>query len=116
VAFASWFVSLLLSLFGLMPRKQRSDGTEAMYLAAIRYKRRMLICSSLFCFLGVCMAGLTVFSKAFPTILPNQAPANFVFIKGGEFTMGSPENEVGHGPYETQHQVKVSDFYILKVG
>jgi len=30
--------------------------------------------------------------------------------------MGSPENEVGHGPYETLHQVKASDFYILKVG
>ena len=48
--------------------------------------------------------------------------ANFVFISGGEFTMGSPVGEVGRDIYklssiesnETQHQVRVSDFYISK--
>ncbi len=122
LAFASWFVSLLLSLFGLISGKgkqnaggrEKSVSVEALYQAIIRYKRRMLIGSSIFCFIGVCFAGLTVFSNAFPTILPNQAPQNFVFIKGSEFTMGSPENEVGRGPDETQHQVKVSDYYMSK--
>ncbi|TLU87502.1 MAG: formylglycine-generating enzyme family protein [Chlorobium sp.] len=121
-AFASWFVSLLLSLFGLISGKgrqnaggkEKSVSVEALYQAIIRYKRRMLIGSSIFCFLGVCFAGLTVFSNAFPTMLPNQAPQNFVLIRGGEFTMGSPENEVGHQPNETQHQVKVSDYYMSK--
>ena len=37
-----------------------------------------------------------------------------VFVKGGEFTMGSPENEVDRRDNETQHQVKLSDFYICK--
>ena len=37
-----------------------------------------------------------------------------VFVKGGVFTMGSPENEVGRSQDETQHQVKLSDFYICK--
>jgi sulfatase modifying factor 1 len=118
-AFASWFVSLLLSLFGLMPRKQRSDGAEAMYLAAIRYKRRMLIGSSLSCFLGVCMAGLTFVSVPSSSVAPSttkakQVPQNFVLIHGGEFMMGSPENEVGHQPDETQHKVKLTDFYMGK--
>jgi len=41
-------------------------------------------------------------------------PGNFVLIRGGEFTMGSPANESGHESDETQHQVKVSDFYLCK--
>ena len=40
--------------------------------------------------------------------------ANFVLIHGSEFTMGSPETEVGRSTDETQHQVKVSDFYMGK--
>ena len=40
---------------------------------------------------------------------------DFVLIHGGEFTlMGSPETEVGRATDETQHQVKVSDFYMGK--
>ena len=38
----------------------------------------------------------------------------FVQIRSGEFTMGSPAGEVGHQNDETQHQVKVSDFYMSK--
>jgi formylglycine-generating enzyme required for sulfatase activity len=38
-----------------------------------------------------------------------------VFIKGGTFLMGSPENEVGRNTErETQHEVKLSDFYMAK--
>jgi len=89
-----------------------------MYLAAIRYKLRMLIGSSFSSFLGVCMAVLTFvgtpLSPMHGKIQAIQAPANFVFIHGGEFTMGSPTSEVGHSSNETQHQVKVSDFYMSK--
>jgi len=38
----------------------------------------------------------------------------FVPIRGGEFTMGSSEGEVGHKNDEVRHQVKVSDFYMSK--
>jgi len=41
-------------------------------------------------------------------------PANFVYIKGGTFMMGSPAYEPGHRNSETQHQVTVSSFYMCK--
>ena len=41
-------------------------------------------------------------------------PENFVLIRGGEFTMGSPIYESGRSAVEVQHQVKVSDFYMSK--
>jgi formylglycine-generating enzyme required for sulfatase activity len=44
----------------------------------------------------------------------NKIPANFVLIQGGVFTMGSPKNEVNRYDEETQHQVKLSDFYLCK--
>jgi len=62
---------------------------------------------------------LTVF-MLFSGALPAKAaaalfdPSNFVLIHGGEFTMGSPETEKGRSTIETQHQVKVSDFYMGK--
>ena len=37
-----------------------------------------------------------------------------VYVKGGTFTMGSPESEVGRSYKETQHQVTVSDFFMGK--
>ncbi|MEO1416235.1 MAG: formylglycine-generating enzyme family protein [Bacteroidota bacterium] len=37
-----------------------------------------------------------------------------VLIKGGTFTMGSPEREEGRDSDETQHQVALSDYYIGK--
>ena len=141
LAFSSWFVSLLLSLFALLSGKTRRDPAaqsrvtsnkgkpvtvEALYLASARSKRRRLLASSLFCFTGICFAGLTVFSAAFPGISSMQSPANFVLIRGSEFTMGSPETEVGRDAAkalyqslclnysETQHHVKVNDFYMSK--
>jgi len=53
-------------------------------------------------------------------------PANFVLIRGGEFTMGSPEGEVGRAEVkafwqqqgidysETQHKVRLSNFFMSK--
>ncbi|MEO1416237.1 MAG: formylglycine-generating enzyme family protein [Bacteroidota bacterium] len=41
-------------------------------------------------------------------------PADMVYVKGGTFTMGSPESEEGRGTNETQHRVTVSDFLIGK--
>ncbi len=141
LAFLSWFLSLLLSLFALLSGKtQRATATknnatgnkgkpasaEALYLASARSKRRRLLASSLFCFTGICFAGLTIFSAAFPGLTSMQSPANFVLIRGSEFTMGSPETEVGRDAAkafyqsfglnysETQHQVKVNDFYMSK--
>ncbi len=129
LAFLSWFLSLLLSLFALLSSKtQRATAAkgsaagnkgkpvtvEALYLASARSKRRRLLASSLFCFTGICFAGLTIFSAAFPGLTSMPSSANFVLIHGSEFTMGSPETEVGRSTDETQHQVKVSDFYMGK--
>jgi formylglycine-generating enzyme required for sulfatase activity len=41
-------------------------------------------------------------------------PDSFVFIQGGSYLMGSPEDEAERNNYETQHQVKVGDFYMAK--
>ena len=40
--------------------------------------------------------------------------SDFVLIRGGLFTMGSPTGEVDRFDNETQHQVKVSDFYLCR--
>jgi len=40
--------------------------------------------------------------------------ADMVLVKGGTFTMGSPENEEGRYDNETQHEVTLSDFLIGK--
>ena len=69
-------------------------------------------------------AELTLFSTTLSAT--TTVPANFVLIRGGEFTMGSPEGEVGRVEAkavaqkygikysETQHQVRVSTFYMSK--
>ncbi len=43
-----------------------------------------------------------------------EVPPNFVRIPEGEFTMGSQECIVNREREETQHQVKVGDFYLCK--
>jgi len=70
------------------------------------------------------LAGVMMFSTTLYAIVP--VPKNFVLIRGGEFTMGSPESEVGRDAVkavykqfgidysETQHQVRLSNFYISK--
>jgi len=55
------------------------------------------------------VAAFMFFSGALPAIA-----MEFVLIRGSTFTMGSPEGEVDHEIDETEHQVKVSDFYIAK--
>jgi formylglycine-generating enzyme required for sulfatase activity len=49
-----------------------------------------------------------------PLPLPavRQTPSDFVRIEGGTFTMGSPRTEANRDRDETQHQVKVSSFYM----
>ena len=59
-------------------------------------------------------AVLMFFSAALPASAAAVLRADFVLIRGGEFTMGSPETEVGRLSDETQHQVKVSDFYMSR--
>lgn len=43
---------------------------------------------------------------------PVGAPEGFVFITGGSFQMGSPNEEAWRSADETRHEVTVSDFYI----
>ncbi len=49
-----------------------------------------------------------------PAVVLPKTPPNFVFIRGALFTMGSPTGEVDRIDNETQHQVKVSDFYLCR--
>ena len=44
----------------------------------------------------------------------SRVPNNFVLIKGGTFTMGSPASEPEREMDETQRRVTVSDFYIAQ--
>jgi formylglycine-generating enzyme required for sulfatase activity len=60
----------------------------------------ILFCCSLVCF------------SAFAVTAQTNAPAGFVLIRGGTFTMGSPAGEPERGTDETQHRVTVSDFYM----
>ncbi|TLU88442.1 MAG: hypothetical protein FDX21_00070 [Chlorobium sp.] len=76
-AFVCWFIVLALSLFSLTPRKWPVDRSklrsntpaatgqplsiEEFFKATATYKRRLLVASTLFCFAGICLAGLTIF-------------------------------------------------------
>jgi formylglycine-generating enzyme required for sulfatase activity len=60
-----------------------------------------------------------IVASSVPAIFQPEIPSsavlvNYVLIRGGEFTMGSPAKEPEHDSDETQHQVKVSDFYLCK--
>ena len=55
--------------------------------------------------------GLIMMTHAATYKAPN---ADFVLIKGGTFTMGSPESEDWRSNDETQHSVTVSSFYMAK--
>ena len=76
-AFVFWFIALVLSLFSLRPRKWKVDRSklrsnkpaapgqplsiEEFFKATATYKRRLLVAATLFCFTGICLAGLTIF-------------------------------------------------------
>lgn len=55
---------------------------------------------------------LSCTAKSGFTHIENTAPEGFVFIQGGTFLMGSPQNERGHSIYETQNSVTVDSFCI----
>lgn len=44
----------------------------------------------------------------------NAPSSDFVLIKGGSFTMGSPESEDWRSNDETQHRVTIASFYMAK--
>jgi len=73
-------------------------------------KRLCSVVSALF------LAVFMLFSGALPAKAAAALfePANYVLIRGGEFTMGSPAGEVDHQNNETQHQVRLSSFYMSK--
>jgi formylglycine-generating enzyme required for sulfatase activity len=54
------------------------------------------------------------FQQCLESINSKIPPRNFVRIPAGEFTMGSPKTEAERYEDETQHQVKVSEFYLCK--
>ena len=107
------FVNSFCSLQGQAAYERGRGGTWLLRVAGL------LVVLGIFCFLGVC----TVSQKASAAVF---VPESFVFIRGGEFTMGSPEGEIGRAATkafwqifgidysETQHQVKVSDFAMSK--
>jgi sulfatase modifying factor 1 len=43
-----------------------------------------------------------------------EAPPQFVFVEGGEFTMGSPATELNRAADEVPHRVRLNDFYISR--
>lgn len=60
--------------------------------------------------------GLDNMQQTQSTLSDNGVPADiddgFVYIKGGTYTMGSPDTENWRGEDETQHQVSVESFYM----
>ena len=65
------------------------------------------------CF-GTLAFGITLFDYNLDCWCEKVVPSNFVFIRGGEFMMGSSDGEVGRKNDEVQHQVRLSDFYMSK--
>ena len=60
----------------------------------------------------LCLVGLMVYNSSLSAAVC--VPRNFIRIHGGEFTIGSPESEVGRQKDEIQHSARVSDFYMSK--
>jgi formylglycine-generating enzyme required for sulfatase activity/uncharacterized caspase-like protein len=51
-------------------------------------------------------------ARAEPSVAPGPLEPEMVLVRGGRFTMGSPETEEGRDKDERQHTVKVGDFYL----
>ena len=64
------------------------------------------------CLVIACLAVFALAGIMSPEMQAAQEPSGFVFIRGGEFAMGSPAGEVGRVYDETRRQVKVGDFYL----
>ncbi len=62
--------------------------------------------------LVILLVGLTALNSSLSAA--GCVPENFIKIHGGEFTIGSPESEVGRQNDEIQHRASVSDFYMSK--
>ncbi|WP_076792423.1 formylglycine-generating enzyme family protein [Chlorobium sp. KB01] len=60
------------------------------------------------------LAGVIVFATTAFAVSGIAVPENFVLLPGGEFTMGSPLGEANRQTNETQHQVRLSDFYMSR--
>jgi formylglycine-generating enzyme required for sulfatase activity len=57
----------------------------------------------------------TLKAKFYPEVLSNDVNLDMVFIKGGKFTMGSPDDEAERRDSEgPQHDVTVPDFFMGK--
>jgi formylglycine-generating enzyme required for sulfatase activity len=60
------------------------------------------------------LLSVIVLTAAASAMAQNRPGDDFVLIRGGTFTMGSPASEPERGTDETQHRVTVGDFYIAK--
>ena len=99
---------------GPNPAPQPQAGGYQTLLSRIP-KQQAVIAASLIAFILVVMMFMSTTEKPLPTVAGSfDVPPNFALIRGGEFTMGSPESDVNRQEYETQHQVRVSDFYMSK--
>jgi formylglycine-generating enzyme required for sulfatase activity len=59
------------------------------------------------------LCSITLFA-ALSAMAQSRFPADFVLVKGGTFTMGSPISELDRLTDEIQHRVTIGDFYIAK--
>jgi formylglycine-generating enzyme required for sulfatase activity len=73
--------------------------------------KTLLLCS---CALFASALCAPVSAMAQSSLGTQGSSADFVLVKGGTFTMGSPASEPERGTDEAQHRVTVSDFYIAK--
>ncbi|MEI7748550.1 MAG: SUMF1/EgtB/PvdO family nonheme iron enzyme [Chlorobiaceae bacterium] len=121
----------------LLPRKperQHQVSGYKSFLSQIPKQQAVIAVAALMVVILVVMLVMSNKQKQFPVesavpVVPaaSLAPlSNFVLIRGGEFTMGSPEGEVGRDEAralykklgsdysETQHRVRLRDFYMSK--
>ncbi len=85
-AFLCWFLALIFCLVSLTPRKWQVDrqivrrqkpaakrqplSIEEFFMKSALYKRRLLVAASLFCFLGIFLASISIFNNPIIPIKP----------------------------------------------